>query len=155
MDWVVVMRRMVAACRPGRKDNYSSRRRGQCAFRTLTRGADRVGLAKFVRPFWLAASRSPSPRPLPLGEGTPHPALRRIQALRIGASAVRNSPSPQGRGRGEGEQPDRMKVIKPRCVDNLALRDEGPFLVFARTCKAVTVTPHHRNILAVARASLS
>src|SRR5437899_1692170 len=33
------------------------------------RGAGRVELAKFVWPFWLAASRSPSPLPSPSGRG--------------------------------------------------------------------------------------
>ena len=43
---------------------------------------------------------SPHPGPLPQGEGTPHPALRRGQALWIGESAADDSPSPRGRGLG-------------------------------------------------------
>src|SRR6266568_4603028 len=70
---------------------------------TLARGAGRTQLAKFVRPFWLAASRSPSPPgPLPQGEGTPQPALRRVGALWIGESAAAIRPLPKGEGRGEG-----------------------------------------------------
>src|SRR2546428_656146 len=36
---------------------------------TLSRGTGGAELAKFVRPFWLAATRSPSPLPSPLGRG--------------------------------------------------------------------------------------
>src|SRR5258708_38356575 len=39
----------------------------------------------------------------PQGEGIPHPALRRVEALWIGESAVDDSPSPRGEGWGEGE----------------------------------------------------
>src|SRR5713226_4480163 len=45
-----------------------------------------------------------SPLPLKRGEGTAHPALRRVEALRIGESAACGSPSPRGEGRGEGEE---------------------------------------------------
>src|SRR5438445_5221198 len=41
---------------------------------------------------------------LPQGEGTPHPARRRVEALRIGESAAFGSPSPRGEGWGEGEE---------------------------------------------------
>jgi len=41
---------------------------------TLNLGAGRAELAKFVRPFGLAASRSPSPWPSPAGRGNGHPA---------------------------------------------------------------------------------
>src|SRR2546428_8156326 len=43
----------------------------------------------------------PHPYPLRLGEGTPHPALQRVEALWIGESASSDSPSPQGPGRGK------------------------------------------------------
>jgi hypothetical protein len=40
---------------------------------TLSRGTGGAELAKFIRPFWLAASRSPSPLPSPAGRGNQHP----------------------------------------------------------------------------------
>src|SRR6266849_2933955 len=55
----------------------------------------RIELPKFVRPSWLAASRSPHPSPLPQGEGTAHPVLRRVEALWIGENAADDSPSPR------------------------------------------------------------
>jgi hypothetical protein len=52
----------------------------------------------------VASRLPPHPGPLPQGEGTPDPALRRVEALWIGEDAASDSPSPQGReGRGEGE----------------------------------------------------
>jgi hypothetical protein len=39
----------------------------------------------------------PHPYPLPQGEGTPYPALQRLEALLIGESASSDSPSPRGR----------------------------------------------------------
>src|SRR6266849_4324281 len=54
---------------------------------------------------------------LPLGEGTPHPAPRRLEALWIGESAASDSPSPKGEGRGEGEAtletPMRLRPCAP------------------------------------------
>src|SRR6266446_6949380 len=40
----------------------------------LLGGNGRAELAKFVRPFWMAASRSPSPSPSPAGRGNWYPA---------------------------------------------------------------------------------
>src|SRR3989442_7035169 len=37
------------------------------------------------------------------GQGTPHPVLRRVEALCIRHAAAGDSPSPRGRDRGEGE----------------------------------------------------
>ena len=46
----------------------------------------------------VASRLPPHPGPLPKGEGTRHPALRRIEALWIVQSAAYGSPSPSGRG---------------------------------------------------------
>ena len=46
----------------------------------------------------------PHPCLLPQGEGTPHPALQRAEALWIGESASSDSPSPQGRAGVRGKQ---------------------------------------------------
>src|SRR5258708_16833091 len=40
----------------------------------------------------------PHPRPLAQGEGTPHPALGRVETLWIGLSTAGDSASPKGRG---------------------------------------------------------
>src|SRR6266705_2229026 len=50
----------------------------------------------------VASGLPPHPAPLPQGEGTPHPALRRVEGRRIGESAADGPPSPGGEGRGEG-----------------------------------------------------
>jgi hypothetical protein len=52
----------------------------------------------------VASPLPPHPAPLPQGEGTPHHAMRRVEALRIGESAADDSPSPRGEGWGEGEE---------------------------------------------------
>ncbi len=51
---------------------------------------------------------------LPQGEGTPHPALQRVEALWIGESAADDSPSP-GEGRGEGEATHRSTDALANC----------------------------------------
>ncbi len=56
----------------------------------------------FVRFRWLPPV-PPHPGPLPQGEGTPHPALRRVEGLWIVESAASDTPSPRGEGWGEGE----------------------------------------------------
>ena len=65
-------------------------------------------------PLAVASPLPPHPAPLPQGEGTPHAALRRVEALRIGESAAYGSPSPRGEGRGEGEEtlrtPARLRI---------------------------------------------
>jgi hypothetical protein len=48
----------------------------------------------------VASRLPPHPSPLPQGEGTAHPALRRVEALWIGESVACGSPSPRGEGRG-------------------------------------------------------
>ena len=50
----------------------------------------------------VASRLPPHPSPLPQGEGTAHPALRRVEALWIGESVACGSPSPRGEGLGEG-----------------------------------------------------
>src|SRR6266581_2535376 len=50
----------------------------------------------------VASRLPPHPSPLPQGEGTAHPALRRVEALWIGESVACGSPSPGGEGLGEG-----------------------------------------------------
>ena len=65
---------------------------------------------KYAAPMGLGKARlalnstAGHPGPLPQGEGTAHPAQRRVAALRIGESVACGSPSPRGEGRGEGEE---------------------------------------------------
>src|SRR5258708_35475009 len=59
---------------------------------------------------------------LPQGEGTAHPALRRVEALRIVECAAYGSPSPRGEGRGEGEETLR-KPARWRTADGVDYAD--------------------------------
>ena len=61
-------------------------------------------------------ARVSRPGPLPEGEGTPHPARRRVEAHWIVESAAYGSPSPRGEGWGEGEETLR-KPARPRTAD--------------------------------------
>src|SRR5216684_6082777 len=65
----------------------------------------------------VASRLPPHPSPLPQGEGTAHPALRRVEALRIVECSACGSPSPREEGWGEGQ-----------------------FLATSRDCKVVTET---------------
>jgi len=64
-----------------------------------------------VEALWIGESAAYG-SPSPQGEGIPHPALRRVEALWIGESAAYGSPSPQGEGWGEGEE----TLRKPACL---------------------------------------
>src|SRR6266852_7182728 len=68
------------------------------------RGASRIELADSSGRFGLVRLVPPHPYPLPQGEGTPHPALQRAEALWIGENAASDSPSPQGRAGVRGKQ---------------------------------------------------
>src|SRR5467141_1660461 len=72
---------------------------------TLSRGTGGAEPAKFVRPFWLAASRSPSPLPSPAGRGnSASRAATSPGALDWRKRGGRFSLSPRERAGGRGKQ---------------------------------------------------
>jgi hypothetical protein len=88
-DWKWVRGcRLKPAFRPQWNAGFSRQPRSAHSHLTTPYSSGRFG--------WLSLV-PPHPRPLPQGEGTPHPARRRVEALWIGECAADDSPSPVGR----------------------------------------------------------
>src|SRR5437899_4821393 len=82
----------------------------------------------------------PHPCPLPQGEGTLHPALRRVEALWIGDNAAYGSPSPPGEGWGEGKETLR-KPARLRTVDEVGYPEQRKTKLHARqSAESLTVS---------------
>ncbi len=86
--------------------------------RPSARGAGRIGPARFVRPFWLATSGSPSPLPSPSGRGnTASRAATSPGALDWRKRGGRFSLSPGERARVRGKSRGPVGQIHAQCFD--------------------------------------
>ena len=86
------------------------------------RGAGRIGPSRFVRPFWLATSGSPSPLPSPSGRGnTASRAATRRGALDWRKRVERFSLSPGERAGVRGKSRVPVDQIHAQCFDTTPL----------------------------------